>query len=395
MLQSGVLRELWHKWLLMLALFLLVGCSMASTGAAPPGSMKETAGSTNRANADEPNFETYLASKTKTTDKFRFVVYGDSRGNGKGNDRDSKVNFPIMTKINEYIVALEPKPLFVVHVGDLVLNGGTEMYALGKSAMKQFNDAQIPYAVVLGNHELYGSYTLGVKNTVTLEMQKEYQRSFCASKTVGPICFPEDPKLPGYENLAFAFEFGNSFFAILDNYYVTDGARYVDDISPEQLQWFKDKVSGTTKKHKFVFGHKPIYSSGSHNELPTKSMRELMYVLNDNHVDIYFAGHEHYYVRRKIEKAHGHTWPNGITHIVDGGGGATLHRPDPKYGLSACVVQYSFTVMDVEPDKITGVTYGFSSLTDDIKPIDKFCLIGDGKPCPGWESQDKTVEKCT
>ncbi|MBF0317856.1 MAG: metallophosphoesterase [Nitrospirae bacterium] len=390
MLHDGLFMALWKKYLALVVLLLFVGCSTAST--------KETTGDVIKGGkVDEVGFEEYLTSKTGTTDTFRFVVYGDSRGHGKGNDIEAKVNVPVMTKMNEYIVALNPRPIFVVHIGDMVLRGGAEMYDLGKKAMKQLNDANIPYAMVVGNHELYASYTLGVINYISLDMQKEYQRSFCTSNTVGPICFPEDPRLPGYKNLAFTFEFGNSFFAILDNYYVAEDTRHVfkDDISPEQLQWFREKVTSTRKKHKFVFAHKPIYSSGSHNELPTKSMRELMNVLNDNHVDIYFAGHEHYYVRRKIEKAHDQKWPNGVTHIVDGGGGASLHRPDPHYGLSACAARYSFTVMDVTPNEIRGVTYGFSSLTEDIKPIDNFCLLGDGKPCPGSEAQDKIVDKCS
>ncbi|MBF0344159.1 MAG: metallophosphoesterase [Nitrospirae bacterium] len=386
MLKDGFVKVLRSSWLTVVMLLMFVGCSVANRG--------ETVPDTSRVVANEPSFEDYLSSKATSKDTFRFVVYGDSRGNGRGDSDEAYVNFSVMSKINEYIVSLQPKPLFVIHVGDLVLRGGADMYDLGKKAMKQFNDAQIPYAVVLGNHELYGSYMLGVKNYVTVEMQREYQRSFCTSNTVGPICFPEDPKLPGYKNLAFAFEFGNSFFAILDSYYVTDSARYIDDISPEQLQWFREKVVNTKKKHKFVFAHKPIYSSGSHNELPTKSMRELMNVLNDNHVDIYFAGHEHYYVRRKIEKAHDQKWPNGVTHIVDGGGGAPLHRPDLAVGLSACAAKYSFTVMDITPNEIKGVTYGFSSLTDKIEPIDKFCLVGDGKPCKDYETQDKIVDKC-
>ncbi|MBF0317857.1 MAG: metallophosphoesterase [Nitrospirae bacterium] len=386
MLQGSVLGALWKRSLALVVLLLFVGCSTAST--------KETAGDVKGIKVYGSSFEEYLASKTGTTGTFRFVVYGDSRGNGKGDGIEAEVNVPVMTKINGYIVALNPTPLFVIHLGDLTLRGGAEMYDLGKKAMKQLNDANIPYAMAVGNHELY-SPILGAIRGVSLDMQKEYQRSFCASNTVGPICFPEDPRLPGYKNLAFAFEFGNSFFAILDTYYLTEGAGYVGDISPEQLQWFREKVTKTVKKHKFVFAHKPIYSSGSHDEPPTKSMLELMNVLNDNHVDIYFAGHEHYYVRRKIEKVHDKKWPNGVTYIVDGGGGAPLHRPDPAYGLSACAARYSFTVMDVTPNEIRGVTYGFSSLTEDIKPIDKFCLLGDGKPCPGSETQDKIVDKCS
>ncbi|KJU82992.1 metallophosphoesterase [Candidatus Magnetobacterium bavaricum] len=387
MLRDGLIGALWEKSLVLVVLLLFVGCSTAST--------KATAGDVQGGRVDESSLEEYLASKDRTADRFRFVVYGDSRGNGHSDGIEAKVNVPVITKINEYIVALDPSPLFVIHLGDLVMTGGTEMYDLGKKAMKHLNDAHIPYAVVVGNHELYSPYIFGAIRGVSSDMQKEYQRSFCTSNTVGPVCFPEDPKLPGYRNLAFAFEFGDSFFAILDTYYVADGVRYVDDISPEQLQWFREKAAGTRKRHKFVFAHKPIYSSGSHNEPPTKSMRELMNVLNDNHVDIYFAGHEHYYVRRKIEKVNDQKWPNGVTHIVDGGGGAPLSKPDPAYGLSACAAKYSFTVMDVTPREIRGVTYGFSSLTEDIKPIDKFCLLGDGKPCPGSEAQDKIVEKCS
>ncbi|MBF0537276.1 MAG: metallophosphoesterase [Nitrospirae bacterium] len=379
MLQNGLVKASWNRCLMLVVLLLFVGYSAA------PLDCQE------RKKVDDSSFEEYL--KAKTTDTFRFVVYGDSRS------LTNSVNENVISKINKEIVSLDPRPLFVIYMGDLAIRGGTDMYDLGKEAMKQLNDAQIPYAMVVGNHDLYKSFpALG---GISADMQSEYQRSFCESNTVGPICFPEDPKLPGYKNLAFAFEFGNSFFAILDTYYVTKRERYYDDISQKQLQWFKDKLSNTGKKYKFVFAHKAIYSSGVHKHPPKTHMLALMDVLNNKHVDIYFAAHEHYYVRRKIEqpnedchnKADDHKWKNGVTHIVDGGGGALLANPKPKkYNLSACAKMYNFTVIDVTSDNITGVTYGFKK--EDIKPIDKFCLQGDGKPCPGWESQDNKVDKC-
>ncbi|MES0336145.1 MAG: metallophosphoesterase [Candidatus Magnetobacterium sp. LHC-1] len=380
-MQGGALKQI--MWLVAAMSLLLVVCSATSLDCSDRKSAD---------NADKTGFEEYLASGADgMTDTFRFVVYGDTRGNLM-----HTVNTDVISRINAHIVSLNPAPLFVIHTGDLARRGGSDAYGSGKKAMKQLNDASIPYAMAVGNHELYASFPAWGRTNISAHMQSEYQATFCTSNTVGPICFPQEPKLPGYENLVFAFELGNSFFAILATYYVTKDVKYYDDISPEQLQWFRERVSGSSKKHRFVFAHKSVYSSGVHDEHPpaTTHMLELMGVLNDNHVDIYFAGHEHYYVRRKIETADGHRWSNGVTQIVTGGGGAPLHKPNPAYGLSACASRYSFTVIDVTANEILGTTYGFNSLTDDIVPIDKFCLLGAGKPCPGWEAQDRIVAKC-
>lgn len=89
-----------------------------------------------------------------------------------------------------------------------------------------------------------------------------------------------------------------------------------------QLQWLKGALAEAADvKWKIVYGHHPIYSTGTHGETPYL-VNELLPVLKAAKVQLYLAGHDHH--REVLRK--GNEWPLSV---VSGGGGAEL-RPLAK-----------------------------------------------------------------
>ena len=189
-------------------------------------------------------------------DNFSFVVFGDSR---EGKD--------VLDKIIEKINQLNPPPLFVVHLGDMVLNGKKDEY---QQFLSQINRLSVPIIGVAGNHDLRG------------------EGSSYFRKIFGPDNFYFD-----YSNYRFIF-LNNALFKLTAN----------------QLWWLQELLS-ETQKTKFLFLHVPP------NLVQVKSsFKDVNFLrLIKGKVKYLFAGHVHYY--QKFEN-------DGVTYIISGGGGAKL-----------------------------------------------------------------------
>ena len=91
--------------------------------------------------------------------------------------------------------------------------------------------------------------------------------------------------------------------------------------SAEQLKWIEETLAASTNdpdvKWRVVYGHHPIYTSGTHlNERRISELRrQLLPVLKAAHVDAYICGHDH-----DLE----HLRSDGMEFLICGGGGAKL-----------------------------------------------------------------------
>jgi hypothetical protein len=145
-------------------------------------------------------------------ENLRFVFMADSRGDSDTN----LINTPVLTAINNQILALSPRPSFVIYGGDQAYRGsvnGTYSFQAFKDAMSLLTNAGIPWYTVMGNHELTNSDDVGLI-TIRLANQTAYQTAFNTNPGNGPA---------GYEHLAYSFTSpgGDAFFAVLDAYYIT------------------------------------------------------------------------------------------------------------------------------------------------------------------------------
>jgi hypothetical protein len=93
-------------------------------------------------------------------ENLRFVFMAD----GRGDALTDLINTTVLNAINSQILALSPRPSFVVYGGDSVYrghSGGAYNFQKFKDAMRSLTDAGIKLYTVMGNHELYWEGTTG------------------------------------------------------------------------------------------------------------------------------------------------------------------------------------------------------------------------------------------
>ena len=181
---------------------------------------------------------------------------------------------------------------------------------------------------------------------------------------------------PQEEN--FSFDFENAHWTILD------ANDYMDWTHPRLRQWLeKDLASAKSSTWKFVVFHQTCFSSDPHH-FTDQQMRLIADILQDNKVDIVFAGHTHNYQRTyplkfqvnrqsgamvrnadgtvpgkfqldKVFDGKTNTVPDGVIYITTGGGGAQLYflplpaTPDQLQPFTAkFIARHSFTQCDID-----------------------------------------------
>lgn len=211
--------------------------------------------------------DTYSVKTIPTGNTLFFAATGDSRSNPKlwGQNADA-------------IAAA--KPAFVVHTGDLVVNG--VMDALWDEQFftpaKQLC-ATVPFYPVLGNHER--QCPLFDRLFATPAKAHNWQQQ------IGPVL------LVGIDRE--------------QTTWTVDG--------PE-AKWLEDVLKSSQARFIFVMSHYPAWSSGRHgNDKVTLDV--IFPLLEKYNVTAMIAGHDHIYERSEPGK--------GTTMLVAGGGGAPLY----------------------------------------------------------------------
>jgi acid phosphatase type 7 len=208
-----------------------------------------------------------------------------------------------------------------------------------------------------------------------------------------------------YPNMdAYSFDYGAAHFLVLND------NKGMEFMAPAFQKWMKDDLMGTKAKWKFVCFHIPGFHS-SFNHYPEQQTRPLQPLFEECGVDITFAGHVHNYQRTvplkfvpdpmpakkkgaavdgqfTLDTAYDgvkNTKPNGVIHIVAGGGGASLYGPGldetaPKlrkdyvgnfadYTAKMVADKHSFLVMDIAPDRLQ-----LRALNENGEELDRFVL---------------------
>jgi hypothetical protein len=218
---------------------------------------------------------------------------------------------------------------FVLTTGDNIygqgLNHMWNRYRGGDKRMffEQFDryynplrNRSVLFFATLGNHDLQ---TRNGKDLI------EDRKRFNILSETGYYYFSPDPKLV-------------TFFALN-----TETLMSPSDHS-KQLIWLQDVLSKTKSPWKIVYGHRPLYSApGSHPELPAlRKVLEPVFVKNG--VNIYIAGHNHFYARTKPQ--------HGIIHFTTGGGGRHLKTPRNTTKTAVTSRANHFLYFTVEEDEL-------------------------------------------
>jgi hypothetical protein len=311
-------------------------------------------------------------------ENLRFVFMADSRGSYG----TPPINTPVLDAINTKILALSPRPSFLVYGGDQAYRGcidGDYTFEAFKTAMKRLTDAGITLYTAMGNHELYVKGATDDQGFV-LANQIAFQAVFVSNPNNGP---------PGYEHLVYSFESPehDAFFAVLDPYFLTaDVAKPELDgtIDAPQLSWLTDQLAQTKATHKFVFSHAPYYyiyklSTGG------MSYTNLWHLMDQNRVDIFFCGHTHLFSRKNIDSTIAPdpqltpavTWNSNVFQVITGTCGAEVNGGTPLrdptlWHVANAADTYYFSVVDINGSTVKVTTY--SGNTGDYSVLDTFSV---------------------
>jgi hypothetical protein len=189
-----------------------------------------------------------------------------------------------------------------------------------------------------------------------------------------------------YPNLdAYSFDYGPAHFVVFND----NKPMKID--APAFRKWLTDDLKSTTARWKFVCFHIPPFHS-SKQHYPEQQIRPLEPLFEECGVDMTFGGHVHNYQRTvplkflpegekdKKGRVNGkftldtafdgvkNTRPEGVVHVVAGGGGATLYGPGldktvdflkkengsnyADYTARLVADEHSFVVLDLSPDRL-------------------------------------------
>ena len=248
----------------------------------------------------EYSFKTFEANP----DHFRFVVYGDTRTYNKRHRL-------VADRIMKY------DPAFVIHGGDLVMDGRIMSDWDGFFWAIKNLAAEYPFFTAHGNHEYNSVY---------------YYEAF---------------DLP-YNHAWYSFDYGNAHF-IIQNADVLLMQKNVELMKAETAWVKRDLEAHKDAKYIFIVYHEPFWTNcieyGDEGESPTADWWKPIF--EKYHVTAVFNSHYHMYERLYV---------NGIHYITTGGGGAPLYtKVRAKFlpGTEKVVTGlHHFIVVDVYKDKV-------------------------------------------
>ncbi|MBX3182824.1 MAG: metallophosphoesterase [Polyangiaceae bacterium] len=231
-------------------------------------------------------------------------------------------------------MAEEQVALLASHAPDVVLHGGDINY--DPNPFDTWNGTMAGFAplfrlapmhFVLGNHEFESQDEITV----------QYERLFAGQGDTGSTA------------RYFAFSYGMVRFICLDS-----ESGKLAEVDPPQLDWLDAELASATLdpniREVIVAFHRPTYTLSKHgvSDITVRSRLHQRFV--DHGVRLVLAGHAHSFERFVVE---------GVTYIIDGGGGALLYDPDEdrekieelRPGESALRVavdrSYGITLIDV------------------------------------------------
>lgn len=202
---------------------------------------------------------------------FRFVVMGDSRS-----QKD------LWEAITVHIDRLDPKPLFVINIGDVIEKGTADEYA--NYYIPPLLNTEIPHFIAIGNHD--------------------------TGKGKGADAYKY---LFGDQSLNYTFDFGKNRFIFLDN--VSRNLPWEKALEMAD-RWLAETPEGYQK---IVFAHRPPatiekWAYHAMDPVDSKKFTDLMAKQKVNEV---FLGHIHTYSTATLD---------GVSYTITGGSGAGLHK---------------------------------------------------------------------
>lgn len=211
-----------------------------------------------------------------------------------------------------------PDAAFYLMAGDLVNRGNQrdDWDSFFHNARGIFDRRTV--VPVIGNHECQGGHP------------KMYLEQFALPRNGPAAVEPER---------AYAFEYGNAFFAILDS-----------NLNPAgQAEWLEQQLAGTKARWKFVTHHHPAYSStpGRDN---VAVRRQWTPIYDRHHVDLVLQGHDHAYLRTHPLKSEARVGSpaEGTVYVVSVSGTKMYPQAERDYTAVGMTNLPTYQVLDIQ-----------------------------------------------
>jgi len=232
----------------------------------------------------------------------RFVIIGDTVS-------DDNVVFKDF--LGE-IAALEPRPSFIVHLGDRAASPIIESYG---AYFKDIRNAPCPILHVNGNHDLR-------------EEGERISQAFFGARD-------------------FSFDRGDMRFIFMDDNPEQGRRGGHGRFSPAQLAWLEDRLKAPHPARKFFFAHFPPQAPFKDIDPgparlftpPLENEKEFLDLLARYHVVLAAFGHRHVYASRVYD---------GVLMVITGGGGQNNFF-DPQVDVPRFTKKNHYSVVDI-PD---------------------------------------------
>ncbi len=275
-----------------------------------------------------------LASAPVQGQAWRFVVFGDTRGESTSDQIDTTILSEIARAATNY------HPAFVLVPGDLVNSGTPAAFQSWTNVMAPVYQAGIAVYPVIGNHDL--------------------------------------PSVPGWTNVfgstipnnGPATEIDRTYFITYSNALILNLDTYVN-VSRVNQGWINAVLATNTRPHVFVQGHEPAFKANHPDCLDNypKNRNVFWNSLSNANCRIYFTGHDHFYNHSRIDDGDGNP-DNDVHQMIVGSGGAPISTTYAYDGNNSFFFprlifheqQYGFVVVEVSGFQVTTTWYHRTSL---------------------------------
>lgn len=253
--------------------------------------------------------------------EFSFMVWGDSRGG------DESINAELDDLLN-YVIANHRTEMHFF-TGDATYAELDDELTAWLGAVEEYNKIT-PIFATAGNHDI--------------DMAKFYSM-FALPQNEDNVNLPEAYFSVDYANVHFVVLNDNFLFGVNSN---------------DVTEWLRQDLAETDKLWKFVFHHRPLYSSCNHgNAEDLIGLWEEIY--NEYGVDIVFSGHDHNYERSYplnrligsggVSEVADNPW-EGTTYIVSNGMGDNLYSSGSNYWTAYSESRTNYSVITISNDTI-------------------------------------------
>ncbi len=290
---------------------------------------------------EETVAEHSVRTAPKADESFRILAFGDS---GSGNEHQYRLAEKMPSAGAD----------IVVHTGDLIyMEGEREDYPEKFYRPYASLIASVPFYPSMGNHDF---------------------RTNRGAPMFEEFVLPENGPQSSTPERHYWFDFGSARFVAID----TDLT--MKDLGSIVAPWLDKVLEGAGDRWKIVFFHHPVYTNGRYG--PTHRLwRTILPVIEAHGTHLVLSGHDHLYERTHPIREGKITPPGqGVVHVVTGAGGHGLYAINPK-PMEQIAVQYnedySFTVIDVSPDRMT-----LRQINANGEQVDEYVIPRTGSPDP-------------